>query len=90
MTELRKRNSGNPKETLEVLEKLINEDIHANEKNIVRNDDKTGINSYWLTRIVYLRAMGTVYFVAFLVALHQNRALIGTKEMSCKINTMKC
>ena len=89
MAELRKRNSGISKETPEVLEKLINEDIHANEKNIVRNDDKSGINSYWLTRIVYLRAMGTVYFVAFLVALHQNRALIGTKGMSCRINYFK-
>ena len=34
-------------------------------------------SSYFLTRIVFLRALGVVYFVAFLVAYHQNQALIG-------------
>ena len=33
--------------------------------------------SFYLTRIVFLRALGFVYGVAFLVAKHQNRALIG-------------
>lgn len=33
--------------------------------------------SYVLTRIVFLRALGLVYFVAFLVAFQQNQALIG-------------
>ena len=34
-------------------------------------------NTYWLTRIVLLRSLAFVYFVAFLVALQQNKALIG-------------
>ena len=34
-------------------------------------------NTYWLTRIVLLRFLAFVYFVAFLVALFQNKALIG-------------
>lgn len=33
--------------------------------------------SYWLTRIVFLRSLTFVYFVAFLVAAHQNRQLLG-------------
>lgn len=33
--------------------------------------------SYYLTRIVYLRALGLIYFVAFLVAQQQNRGLLG-------------
>ncbi|XP_054763837.2 lipase maturation factor 1-like [Lytechinus pictus] len=40
-----------------------------------------GKNSYWLTRIVFLRSLSFVYFVAFLVALHQNRALLGQKGL---------
>ena len=36
-----------------------------------------GIDSYWLVRIALLRSLGFVYIVAFLVALHQNKALIG-------------
>ena len=34
-------------------------------------------HSYFLTRVVFLRALAFVYGVAFLVAKHQNRALIG-------------
>ena len=34
-------------------------------------------NSFFLTRIVFLRALAFVHFVAFLVAKHQNKALIG-------------
>ncbi|XP_046574863.1 LOW QUALITY PROTEIN: lipase maturation factor 1-like [Haliotis rubra] len=33
--------------------------------------------TFWLTRIVILRSFGFVYFVAFLVALNQNKQLIG-------------
>lgn len=36
-----------------------------------------GIGSYFLTRIVFLRGLAFVYFVAFLIALHQNKGLIG-------------
>ncbi|XP_064466126.1 lipase maturation factor 1-like [Ornithodoros turicata] len=32
---------------------------------------------YWLTRIVFLRALGFLYAVAFLIALNQNEYLIG-------------
>ena len=75
MSELRKRYVGKRAEVSEIAEKLVEkEEIKDYEKS-----DSSGKNSYWLTRIVYLRAIGTVYFVAFLVAIHQNRALIGTK-----------
>uniref|UniRef100_A0A6A7G303 Lipase maturation factor n=1 Tax=Hirondellea gigas TaxID=1518452 RepID=A0A6A7G303_9CRUS len=36
-----------------------------------------GRNTFWLSRILFLRSLGMIYSVAFLVALHQNRALIG-------------
>jgi len=34
-------------------------------------------SSHYLVRIVFLRALAFVYFVAFLVAYHQNKALLG-------------
>nr|XP_033771002.1 lipase maturation factor 1 [Geotrypetes seraphini] len=42
--------------------------------------------SFWLTRIVLLRAIAFVYFVAFLVAYHQNKQLIGDQGLlPCKL-----
>lgn len=35
--------------------------------------------SYFLTRVVFLRSLGFIYFVAFLVSLNQNRALLGDR-----------
>ncbi|KAM5198284.1 lipase maturation factor 1 isoform 4-T4 [Hipposideros larvatus] len=41
--------------------------------------------TFWLTRIVLLRALAFVYFVAFLVAFHQNKQLIGDRGLlPCK------
>ncbi|XP_068100258.1 lipase maturation factor 1 [Hyperolius riggenbachi] len=41
--------------------------------------------TFWLTRIVLLRALCAIYFVAFLVAFHQNKQLIGEKGLlPCK------
>ncbi|XP_058567395.1 lipase maturation factor 1 isoform X2 [Neofelis nebulosa] len=37
--------------------------------------------TFWLTRIVLLRALAFIYFVAFLVALHQNKQLIGDRGL---------
>ncbi|KAM6155181.1 lipase maturation factor 1 [Rhynchocyon petersi] len=37
--------------------------------------------TYWLTRIVLLRALAFIYFVAFLVAFHQNKQLIGDQGL---------
>ena len=36
-----------------------------------------GIGSYFLVRIFFLRSLGFVFLTAFLVAYHQNKALIG-------------
>ncbi|XP_064406835.1 lipase maturation factor 1-like [Halichondria panicea] len=37
--------------------------------------------TYWLTRIVFTRSIGFVYLVAFLVALNQNKELIGANGL---------
>lgn len=48
-----------------------------NEGRAERQDVTLLPDSYWLTRIVYLRFLAFIYAVAFLVALHQNKQLIG-------------
>ncbi|MBN3301816.1 LMF1 factor, partial [Amia calva] len=41
--------------------------------------------TFWLTRIVLLRCIAFIYFVAFIVALNQNKQLIGERGlMPCK------
>lgn len=48
--------------------------------------------SYWLTRIVLLRAVAFIYFVAFAVAYNQNKQLIGENGLlPCKtyLNSVK-
>ncbi|XP_072205185.1 lipase maturation factor 1 isoform X5 [Excalfactoria chinensis] len=42
--------------------------------------------TFWLTRIVLLRSVALLYLVAFLVAYHQNKQLIGEKGLlPCKL-----
>src|SRR5207245_3412779 len=36
---------------------------------------------YWLTRFVFERAVGVIYLVAFLVAVHQFRPLLGERGL---------
>lgn len=38
-------------------------------------------SSFWVTRILLLRYIAFIYLIAFLVALNQNDALIGTKGL---------
>ncbi|XP_053551237.1 lipase maturation factor 1 [Bombina bombina] len=43
--------------------------------------------SFWLTRILLLRAIAGIYFVAFLVAFNQNKQLIGRKGLlPCRLH----
>jgi hypothetical protein len=38
-------------------------------------------SSYWLARILFLRLLGMVYFVAFTASFKQNTALLGDKGL---------
>ncbi|KAL0180224.1 hypothetical protein M9458_025666, partial [Cirrhinus mrigala] len=59
------------------------------DEDSTKYDKKVGVSlrtgTYWLTRIVLLRAIAFIYFVAFTVAYNQNKQLIGEKGlMPCK------
>ena len=43
--------------------------------------DWLGTPDYWLARIVFQRVLGAIYFIAFLVALHQFRPLLGERGL---------
>ncbi|XP_048189018.1 lipase maturation factor 1 [Perognathus longimembris pacificus] len=48
--------------------------------------DRLRAGTFWLTRVVLLRALAFVYCVAFLVAFQQNKALIGDRGLlPCKL-----
>ncbi|XP_065065932.1 lipase maturation factor 1-like [Rhopilema esculentum] len=56
------------------------DDNKANEKSSkLTRDVESG--TYWLTRVLYLRYLAFIYFIAFLVALKQNKQLIGKQGL---------
>ena len=48
-----------------------------------------GVGSYWITRVIFLRLLGLIYFVAFLVAWNQNGVLIGEKGLTPSTSYLK-
>ena len=49
-----------------------------------KNSEKLSLEpgTYWLTRIVFLRYLSFIYFVAFLVSYNQNKELIGKNGLT--------
>ncbi|XP_005391654.1 PREDICTED: lipase maturation factor 1 [Chinchilla lanigera] len=55
------------------------------ESNAAARPTRLRAGTFWLTRIVLLKALALVYFVAFLVAFNQNKQLIGERGLlPCK------
>ena len=73
-TELRYR--GKAKSEVTQSENLCDQTDENNGK--VDKDQKSDLRkSFWLTRIVFLRGLAFIYFVAFSVSFNQNKELIG-------------
>ncbi|XP_056153384.1 lipase maturation factor 1 [Lampris incognitus] len=71
-------------------EETSDDDGKARESEKGTFPSRTG--TYWLTRIVLLRSVAFIYFVAFSVAYNQNKQLIGERGlMPCKdyLNSVK-
>ncbi|XP_073504534.1 lipase maturation factor 1 [Phyllobates terribilis] len=62
-------------------EEAAEERKEPEEKRQGRHRESLLPGTYWLTRIVLLRAVAAIYFVAFLVAFHQNKQLIGDRGL---------
>ncbi|KAL0984204.1 hypothetical protein UPYG_G00138460 [Umbra pygmaea] len=82
---LRKRRVGPLKETSNPDDSTANygEDISKHETKQKTENLQPG--TYWLTRIILLRSVVFIYFIAFTVAFNQNKQLIGERGlMPCK------
>ncbi|XP_077594730.1 lipase maturation factor 1 isoform X2 [Stigmatopora nigra] len=72
-----------PKCTDDDLEKEAANNVEDATKGKKLNSLKTG--TFWLTRIVLLRSVAFIYWVAFIIAFNQNKQLIGDRGLlPCK------
>ena len=89
----RKQRSNSSEEMSETVEKdgtegkkVTNEgdikDGHLRDKTQIEEVNEIKAGSYWLTRIVFLRFLGFIYLVAFMVSYHQNKELIGDRGLT--------
>ena len=81
-SELRYRGGKNSEEseTKEILEKADDE-----KPTTTTTHDSTAADlrkTFWLTRIVFLRSLAFIYFVAFLISFDQNKELIGDNGLT--------
>ncbi|KAL4648679.1 lipase maturation factor 1 [Arapaima gigas] len=79
----RPEDSGKPKREQNGAEKP--EKFDEGDKSDKKNSVALRSGTFWLTRIVLLRSVAFIYFVAFCVAYNQNKQLIGEQGlMPCK------
>ena len=89
----RKQRSNSSEEMSETVEKdgtegkkVTNEgdikDGHLRDKTQSEEVNEIKAGSYWLTRILFLRFLGFIYLVAFMVSYHQNKELIGDRGLT--------
>ena len=58
------------------------EDSKLSNKNDKDTNKTFEPGTYWFTRILFLRYLGFIYFVAFLVSYNQNKELIGKNGLT--------
>ena len=66
-------------ETKEILEKADDEKPTTTTHDSAAADLR---KTFWLTRIVFLRSLAFIYFVAFLISFDQNKELIGDNGLT--------
>ncbi|XP_019858081.1 PREDICTED: lipase maturation factor 1-like [Amphimedon queenslandica] len=49
----------------------------SSSSSVDEDERKLLAGSYWLVRILFIRSFSAIYFVAFLIALYQNKQLLG-------------
>ena len=84
-SEIRQRRGQGQKE-LEETQKADEMEDEGGEDTDKKGDDvkeevELGPGTYWLTRVLFLRYLGFIYLVAFLISFHQNKELIGSRGL---------
>ena len=85
-SEIRQRRGQGQKE-LEETQKADEMEDEGGEDTDKKGDDvkeevELGPGTYWLTRVLFLRYLGFIYLVAFLISFHQNKELIGSRGLT--------
>ncbi|KAG1701400.1 Lipase maturation factor 1 [Nymphon striatum] len=82
------KNDSQPEKSSQSQQKLSENDkssegTNFTEKHIDGSADiiKISTGTFWMTRIIFFRCLGFIYFIAFLIALNQNDALIGSNGL---------
>ena len=84
MSQLRKRRN-NTEDVNSTVQDDHEEEITTDPGDSVKMSDDTVAlepGSYWLTRILFLRYLGFIYFIAFLISYNQNKELIGNNGLT--------
>ena len=55
----------------------------------VQVNEEELMTKHWLTRVCFLRFLGFLYLIAFLIALDQNEALLGEEGLTPSVNFMQ-
>ena len=77
-TELRQRK---PKKRVTINEEVSYSKDKPSRHGSEEEEDVSLVGTYWLTRVIFLRALALIYFVAFAVAYNQNKELIGDRGL---------
>ncbi|XP_028413940.1 lipase maturation factor 1-like isoform X2 [Dendronephthya gigantea] len=72
-----RKNIENTHSTPGEVESVPKRTFNTSETRSDHRENSVSSGTYWLTRIVFLRSLAFVYFFAFLVALNQNKQLLG-------------
>lgn len=64
-------------------------DVAEEMAEVIQRLEPAGYGSYWLTRVLFLRCLGFIYGIAFLVAFQQNDALLGENGLTPAIAFIK-
>ena len=84
MSQLRKRRN-NTEDDNNTAQDDHEEEIITDQGDSVQKSDDTvslELGSFWLTRILFLRYLGFIYFIAFLISYNQNKELIGNNGLT--------
>ncbi|KAI5102964.1 lipase maturation factor 1, partial [Silurus meridionalis] len=79
---LRRRHKGETLSSFKKSEDSKSETVQQKEKNDKKEEVRVRTGTYWLTRILLLRSIAFIYFVAFTVAYNQNKQLIGERGLT--------
>ena len=81
MSQLRQRKKKS--DTVDESQERVNvDDSEREKKSSLSSEESLAPGSYWLTRILFLRYLSFIYFVAFIVSYNQNKELIGNNGLT--------